>query len=218
MIAPRRLLPLPLLLIALAGAGCGDEKTEKDVAGSATEQTTAESATTAAEGATTTDGATATEDTTSTAATTTSAGGGDSDAAVKKLVAGVGSNLKTAPKITSPSATPPSELVKKDVVVGKGTAAKIGDKVTVRYTLVNWGGDDSPVDSSWARTPNSTEFPLEQGGLIEGWIKGVPGMKPGGRRVLVVPAAQGYGDQGTPDGSVPPGGTLIFVIDLVKTR
>jgi peptidylprolyl isomerase len=202
MISPRRLLPVPLLVLALAGAGCGDERTAKDVESGGAEATA------------TAEGGAATEATTTPA--TTEATGGSSSAAVDELVAGVGKDLETAPKITSPSAAPPAELIQRDVVKGSGTAAKLGDTVEVRYTLVNWGGDSSAVDSSWERTPNSTSFPLEEGGLIEGWIKGVPGMKPGGRRVLVVPAAQGYGDQGTPDGSVPPGGTLIFVIDLVK--
>lgn len=204
MISPRRLLPLPLVLLALAGAGCGDETTASDVEDGAEVSTSAEAPSTA-------------EETTEAAPTSTEAGSSASSAAaVKTLVAGVGKDLETAPKIESPSATPPSKLVSEDVVTGKGTAAKVGDTVEVRYTLVNWGGDNTAVDSSWERTPNSTSFPLEEGGLIDGWIKGVPGMKPGGRRVLVVPADQGYGEQGTPDGSVPPGGTLIFVIDLVK--
>ncbi|MDO9410324.1 FKBP-type peptidyl-prolyl cis-trans isomerase [Patulibacter sp.] len=205
MISPRRLLPLPLLLLALAGAGCGDERTAQDVESGGTEAaTTAEGTSTAAT-------------TTEAAPTSTESGSGASASAeVKTLADGVGDDLKTAPTIKSPSGTPPSSLVSEDIVEGKGTPAKLNDNVEVRYTLVNWGGDDSPVDSSWTRSPNSTSFPLEEGGLIEGWIKGVPGMKPGGRRLLVVPAAQGYGDQGTPDGSVPPGGTLIFVIDLVK--
>lgn len=205
MISPRRLLPLPLLLIALAGAGCGDETTAKDVEGGGSEATaTAESG-----------GAGATTE----AEATTEAGGastGSASAAVKTLVDGVGTDLETAPKIASPEGDPPTELVQEDVVEGKGTAAKVGDTVEVRYTLVNWGGDDTPVDNSWDRTPNSSSFPLEEGGLIPGWIKGVPGMKPGGRRVLVVPPADGYGAQGTPDGGVPPNGTLIFVIDLVS--
>lgn len=205
MISPRRLLPLPLLLIALAGAGCGDETTAKDVEGGGTE------AAAPAEGG-------ATESTPAEATPSESGGAtsGSSSAAVKTLVDGVGDDLGTAPKITSPEGDPPTELVSEDVVEGSGTAAKLGDTVEVRYTLVNWGGDDTPVDNSWERDPNSTSFPLEEGGLIPGWIKGVPGMKPGGRRVLVVPPADGYGANGTPDGGVPPNGTLIFVIDLVK--
>jgi peptidylprolyl isomerase len=204
MISPRRLLPLPLLLLALAGAGCGDERTAEDVEGGG------------AEAAQTAEGATPAE-TTEAAPTSTEAGAsGSSSAAVKTLADGVGSDVEKAPTITSPSGTPPTSLVKEDVVEGKGTAAKLGDTVEVRYTLVNWGGQNDPVDSSWANGSDPVSFPLEEGGLIDGWIKGVPGMKPGGRRLLVVPPEQGYGAQGTPDGGVPPNGTLIFVVDLVK--
>lgn len=204
MISPRRLLPLPLTLLALAGAGCGDERTAEDVEGGGAE------AAQTAEGATTAGSPKA-------APTSTEAGAsGSSSAAVKTLADGVGTDVEKAPTITSPSGTPPTSLVKEDVVEGEGTAAKLGDTVEVRYTLVNWGGKNDPVDSSWANGSDPVSFPLEEGGLIDGWIKGVPGMKPGGRRLLVVPPEQGYGAQGTPDGGVPPNGTLIFVVDLVK--
>jgi FKBP-type peptidyl-prolyl cis-trans isomerase len=178
------MVPVPLAILALAAAGCGDERTAKDVEGGAT---------TAAQGAT----------------------GGASSASVDALVKGVGSDVKTAPTIPATSGTPPTTLQQQDVVEGSGDAAKLGDTVDVRYTLAVWGG--KKVESSWDSSPNHVAFPLVEGGLIEGWIKGVPGMKPGGRRVLVVPAEQGYGAQGTPDGSVPPNSTLVFVIDLVKT-
>jgi FKBP-type peptidyl-prolyl cis-trans isomerase len=185
MLSPRRLIPVPLVLLALAGAGCGEERTAKDVKDGGAES-----------------------------AATESAGGGASTAGVDALVAGVGKDVSKAPTIPATKGEAPAELVQKDVVEGDGEAAKLGDTVDVRYTLAVWGG--KKVESSWDSKPNNVAFPLVEGGLIEGWIKGVPGMKPGGRRVLVVPAAQGYGDQGTPDGSVPPGATLVFVIDLIK--
>lgn len=211
MISPRRLLPLPLLMIALAGVGCGDETTEKDVAGGGGE------ATTTAEGgaeATTTEAEAPAEETT-TGADSGGSSSGSTSAAVKALVDGAGKDLTTAPKISSPDGDPPTELVAEDVVEGKGTAAKSSDTVEVRYTLVNWGGEDTPVDTSWGSQPDDKiEFGLDQ--VIPGWTKGVAGMKPGGRRVLVVPPADGYGAAGTPDGGVPPNGTLIFVVDLVS--
>ncbi|WP_022928156.1 FKBP-type peptidyl-prolyl cis-trans isomerase [Patulibacter americanus] len=185
MLSPRRLIPVPLVLLALAGAGCGEERTAKDVKDGGAES-----------------------------AATESAGGGASSASVDALAAAVGKDVSKAPTIPATKGEAPADLVQKDVVVGDGEAAKLGDTVDVRYTLAVWGGEK--VESSWDSTPNNVAFPLEKGGLIDGWINGVPGMKPGGRRVLVVPAEQGYGDQGTPNGSVPPGATLVFVIDLVK--
>ncbi|MGX6447057.1 FKBP-type peptidyl-prolyl cis-trans isomerase [Patulibacter sp. S7RM1-6] len=179
----RRLAPVPLLVLALAAAGCGDERTAADVSKGDTEQS---------------------------AGATARSGGVDA------LAGAISTDLDTEPKIVKVSGEAPTSLVKKDIVTGDGETAKVGDTVEVRYSLVVWG-DDQKVDSSWDRTPNSTSFPLEEGGLIDGWIQGVPGMKVGGRRLLVVPPEQGYGAQGTPDGSVPPNSTLIFVIDLVKT-
>jgi peptidylprolyl isomerase len=199
MLSPRRLLPIPLLILALAGAGCGDERTASDVEGGGAESTQVEgAATTPAEGS-----------------TTAQATGGSTEDAIKDLEKSIGTDLSKAPTIASPTAAAPTKLEKIDLVEGKGTAAKVGDEIDVRYTLVKWGGDATPVDSSWERSPNSSVFPLEQGGLIEGWIQGVPGMKPGGRRLLVVPSDLGYGPAGQPP-TIPGDTPLIFVIDLVK--
>jgi FKBP-type peptidyl-prolyl cis-trans isomerase len=95
---------------------------------------------------------------------------------------------------------------------GGGPAAKVGDTVKVRYSLVVWGGRDRVVDTTWGRG-GSIGFSLQPGALIDGWIEGIPGMRVGGRRVLVVPPGKGYGAAGT-DG-VPGNATLIFVVDLV---
>lgn len=183
----RRWLPLPLMMLTLVAAGCGDEKTANDVndKGSNVTQT---SSTDAQSGATTVD----------------------------EIAAQVGTDLDKAPNIpTNVKGEPPTEMVQKDIVEGKGTAAKLNDTIEVRYTLVVWGGEKA--DSSWDRTPNTTSFPLQKGGLIEGWIKGIPGMKPGGRRLLVVPPDLGYGAQGA-GGAIGPDATLIFVVDLVKAN
>ncbi|MEV4422032.1 FKBP-type peptidyl-prolyl cis-trans isomerase [Patulibacter sp. NPDC049589] len=141
-------------------------------------------------------------------------GAGSAAAAVKRLVRGVGTRTSKAPKVGSPKGRPPSRLVKDDVVRCPGRRAKVGDTLEVRYSLVVWGGKKQVVDSTWSRGSGTASFGLERGGLIEGWIKGVPGMTAGSRRVLVVPPSQGYGSEGT--AGVPARSTLIFVIDLVK--
>jgi peptidylprolyl isomerase len=69
------------------------------------------------------------------------------------------------------------------------------------------------IDSSWSRGAPST-FPLNQ--VIPGWQQGMPGMKIGGRRELIVPPSLGYGDMGS--GPVGPNETLIFVVDLVSIQ
>ncbi len=141
-----------------------------------------------------------------------SAGGGDAPS-VAQIAEGVGTDLDTAPEFIPMSGTAPTELIQEDIVEGDGKEAKLGDTIEVRYTLQVWGGE--VADSSWTREPNSTSFPLVEGGLIEGWTAGIPGMKEGGRRLLIVPPEQGYGaqDQGP---SLPANSTLVFAVDLVK--
>ena len=82
------------------------------------------------------------------------------------------------------------------------------DTVTVNYCGVGLGGK-TVFDSSWTRGQPAT-FPLNQ--LIPGWQQGIPGMKVGGQRLLVIPGSLGYGDQGTQ--GIAPNETLVFVIQL----
>lgn len=140
-------------------------------------------------------------------------GAGSAAPAVKRLVRRAGTKTARRPRIASPTTRPPRRLVRDDVVrCGTGPAAKVGDTVEVRYSLVVWGGRDRTVDTTWGRG-GAVSFPLQRGALIDGWIDGVPGMRVGGRRLLVVPPGKGYGAAGTQ--GVPANATLIFVVDLV---
>lgn len=117
-----------------------------------------------------------------------------------------------APTITVDSSkTPPSELVTKDIYVGEGTPVAAGDTVNSHYTGVTWS-TGQVFDSSWERG-QPISFSLAQ--VIPGWQQGLVGMKPGGRRLLVIPPDLGYGAQGSPP-AIPPNSTLVFVVDLVK--
>ena len=118
------------------------------------------------------------------------------------------------PVIDKPTGSPPKRLVKEDIVKGKGPAAKAGDNVTVQYVGVNFSNGEQ-FDASWDRG-QPFSFQLGAGSVIPGWDKGVAGMKAGGRRKLTIPPEMGYGPQGTPDGSIPPNETLVFVVDLVS--
>lgn len=116
------------------------------------------------------------------------------------------------PEIEFPDGPPPSELVITDLVVGEGAEAVPGANVEVHYVGVEYDTGEE-FDSSWNRG-ESIEFPLR--GLIQGWQDGIPGMKVGGRRQLVIPPEQAYGPAG--GGHRLSGKTLIFVIDLLATR
>ena len=125
----------------------------------------------------------------------------------------ISTNLEAKPEIAKPTGEPPTELVKEDIVVGKGRAAKEGDRVTVHYVGVNFSTGDQ-FDASWDNGAPLT-FQLAKGQLIDGWVQGMKGMKVGGRRKLTIPPELGYGAQGSPP-TIPPNETLVFVIDLKK--
>src|SRR4051794_26519073 len=121
----------------------------------------------------------------------------------------VSRDTSTKPTITKPSGDPPTKLVTKDIVMGKGPAAKDGDKLSMHYLGALF--DAKQFESSWD-SGQPFEFTLGQGNVIAGWDQGIVGMKAGGRRLLVIPAELAYGEQG--QGDIPPNAPLIFVVDL----
>jgi peptidylprolyl isomerase len=118
------------------------------------------------------------------------------------------------PVVTVPTGPAPTKLVTKDLVQGTGQTVKEGDTVTVNYVgeLYKNGKE---FDSSWSRNQPAT-FPLKAGGVIEGWVKGIPGMKVGGRRELIIPASLAYGSKGSGT-TIPPNSPLVFVVDVLST-
>jgi peptidylprolyl isomerase len=122
--------------------------------------------------------------------------------------------LSIEPKITPPSGPAPKTLVKKDLIVGTGAEAKTGSAVSVNYVGALYS-NGTVFDASWKRK-EPFSFTLGKGQVIQGWEQGVPGMKVGGRRELIIPAALGYGAAGSPP-KIPPNAPLIFVIDLLGT-
>lgn len=110
----------------------------------------------------------------------------------------------------SPQAT---ELKIEDTQVGNGAEVKSGDTISIHYkgTLT----DGTVFDSSYDRgEPFETQIGVGQ--VIEGWDKGVVGMKVGGKRKLTIPPAMGYGEQAT--GKIPPNSTLIFEVELLEIK
>ena len=119
---------------------------------------------------------------------------------------------KTKPEVDFIEGPAPTELVVIDLLSGDGAEAKPGDTVEVHYVGVDFGSGEE-FDSSWNRG-QSIEFPLS--GLIRGWQEGIPGMRVGGRRRLVVPPELAYGPAG--GGHRLSGQTLVFVIDLLGVK
>ena len=106
----------------------------------------------------------------------------------------------------------PTELVIEDIVVGEGVEVAAGQTVEVHYLGVEFDSGEQ-FDSSWDRD-ESIEFPLR--GLIQGWQLGIPGMKVGGRRQLIIPPHLAYGPAG--GGHRLSGKALVFVIDLLAVK
>jgi FKBP-type peptidyl-prolyl cis-trans isomerase len=120
----------------------------------------------------------------------------------------------TAPTVTVPSGTPPTQLESTDLIVGTGAEAKPGDTVTVQYVLATYSSG-KVIQSSWTSQPFS--FTLGEGQVIKGWDEGVAGMKVGGRRELIIPPALGYGAN-SPGSGIAANDTLVFVVDLLKVN
>lgn len=109
---------------------------------------------------------------------------------------------------------PPCGLVITDIVVGEGAEAVPGSTASVKYVGVLYE-DGSEFDSSWSRGDDETlPVPVGAGRVIPGFDTAVEGMRVGGRRQVVIPSDLGYGPAG--QGPIPPGATLVFVLDLIE--
>ena len=120
----------------------------------------------------------------------------------------VSANAGEVPTVSAPTGVAPTELTTKDIIVGTGAEVLPTSTLTVHYYLMTWS-NGKVIESSWIGQPAT--FPLAQ--VVEGWQKGLPGAKVGGRRLLVLPPEMGYGAAGA--GPIGPNETLIFVVDIL---
>ena len=113
------------------------------------------------------------------------------------------------------------DLIKTDHKVGEGAVAVAGNKVTVHYT--GWLYDATAKDNKGKKFDSSRDrsdpfsFGLGAGQVIRGWDEGVAGMKIGGQRTPIIPAAMGYGSRGA-GGAIPPNATLVFDVELLGVK
>ena len=122
----------------------------------------------------------------------------------------------TETTVTFPSAAPPTSLVKEDLITGSGAVAAVGDMLTVQYVGASYQ-IRKVFQASW-NTSGPFAFTLAPGNVISGWVQGVPGMKVGGRRELIIPPAVAYGANPPPGSGIPPNETLIFIVDLLRVQ
>ena len=106
-------------------------------------------------------------------------------------------------------------LEKKDLVVGTGAEVLAGATVSVHYTgAVAATGEVFQSSKDFGTTPIT--FPLS--GVIKGWTNGIPGMKVGGTRRLVIPADQAYGANPPGGSGIPANADLVFDVELVGIK
>jgi peptidylprolyl isomerase len=118
------------------------------------------------------------------------------------------------PKVVPPAGPPPKGLVKEDLVPGTGAEAKSGDELTVEYVGAHYKSGRE-FDSSWG-DEEPYAFYLGTGEVLEGWDRGLVGMKVGGRRELIVPPDLAFGSTG--GATIAPNSTLVFVVDLLAVE
>jgi peptidylprolyl isomerase len=108
------------------------------------------------------------------------------------------------PKVEVPAGPPPQQLVVNDLWEGSGAVARPGDELSVHEVGVLYR-NGKELEESW----KGVRFNFELGGgqVIDGWERGLVGMKVGGRRELIIPSDLAYGK-----------GAVIYVFDLLAVK
>ncbi len=192
-VPPRAFAGFAMLMVAILIAGCGSSSSS-----TTTTSTTSSPSTSSAASASNTTGTKCPSGTPATcalSATTPTSG-----------------PLSQAPTVTPPKGAPPSTLVIKELIKGTGQIAGPGELVAVNDVGVLYS-NGKEFENSFKRG-EPFRFTLGKGQVIPGWEQGIPGMRVGGRRELIIPPSLAYGASGSPP-KVPPNETLVFVIDLL---
>jgi FKBP-type peptidyl-prolyl cis-trans isomerase FkpA len=138
---------------------------------------------------------------------------------VTAAACGGGGNSETAPTPVDTSYVTNLPLTTTDLSVGTGAEAATGSRIVVDYYgwLYSATGTDNKgtlFDTSLQTGRTPFQLVLGAGNVIQGWEQGIPGMKVGGIRRLIIPPALAYGSTGSSDGRIPPNATLVFEVRL----
>ena len=140
--------------------------------------------------------------------------------AVTALGSAMAEDSKNAP--AKAQCTPaPKELVKKDIAPGSGDRV-VEFKTPVLVSYTGWLYDPCAKDFKGEKFDSSEGrvtpfgFIVGAGKVIKGWDEGIPGMKVGGKRTLVIPSNLAYGPGGAGGGRIPPNAALVFDVELLN--
>lgn len=131
---------------------------------------------------------------------------GPSNPATETYASSLGVNIASMTKVSD-------QLYYQDLVVGTGTPAGVGRTVTMIYT--GWLTNGTQFDTDVGKTPLFS-FTIGHGDVIPGWDLGVPGMRVGGTRLLVIGSDLAYGSGGR--GTIPKNATLVFKVQLTNVQ
>jgi FKBP-type peptidyl-prolyl cis-trans isomerase FkpA len=106
-------------------------------------------------------------------------------------------------------------LQKIDTKEGTGEEVKPGATVTAHYTGAVAA---SGIIFQSSHDGKNQPIPFSLSSVIKGWTDGVPGMKVGGTRRLLIPADQAYGANPPAGSNIPPNADLVFDIELVSVQ
>ena len=106
----------------------------------------------------------------------------------------------------------------RDLVVGEGDLVEEDDVITAHYTLWLWEDDALGNQIETSRPDNAFTAALSIGSLIPGWVYGIPGMRVGGVRELIIASDLAYGDNEAGGGTIPGGSTLFFEVEIVGVQ
>jgi FKBP-type peptidyl-prolyl cis-trans isomerase len=122
--------------------------------------------------------------------------------------------VKKTPAVKQEGVTTASGLTYIITKHGEGAPIKAGDEVIVNYTglLTNGTKFDSSLDRG-----ETFSFPVGAGRVIKGWDEGLQRLRIGDHATLIIPASIGYGSRGA-GGVIPPGATLIFIIEVIGVK
>jgi FKBP-type peptidyl-prolyl cis-trans isomerase len=144
---------------------------------------------------------------------TSTTGAAPTSARGKPCVAMKGTLPKGAPKVPIFPGKPPARLVTNDITPGTGAVVPKGAQLTVGYIGVSCSTGEI-FDSSYS-SGRPAQIGLDS--VIPGWQRGIPGMRVGGTRLLVIPPELAYGAQGSPP-KIAPDETLYFVVTVKKAE
>lgn len=120
----------------------------------------------------------------------------------------------SAPVIRVPAVDPPADLSVVPLVEGEGEGARVGDRVVVQFSGINWEGAEV-FDSTWLSGGTPVSFVVGLESMVQAWEQALIGVSPGSRLIIIAPPEFAYGGQGNPSMGIDSDDTLVYLVDVL---